>query len=251
MRITLASILLLVTPVVLAVDTPSTLLISGTVVASGSVSPSRNNTVIVLRQDTQEVVKSGKLLSDGGLFAITIRKTSAFDGTPVTLQFEKGGRRYQLYETAGPSDGGTPADFDYSGGLVPRRVTVTLYVGEPVGTALVDTGGGFDGGGLGSGDGGLVADSGGGLSGAAGASPEPPPNSTFDVNDDGIVDQLDVDAVKRVVAGDPPDDTIVARADVNNDEIVNTRDLIAVIKAVRRAERERRSEDARRSVQRP
>ncbi len=231
---------LLLAPIAQAVDTPSTLLITGNVLTGRGISAAVSDSVIVFNPATNSVVEKGNVLSSRGLFSVTVKQTSAFDGTPVTLQFQKNGKRYQLYEGGAPKDGGTPADFNYQGGLVPRRAAVLVAIGEP-GPGTPSDGSGADGDGNNNGGGGGTDTP---------LDPEPPTGSPFDVNDDGAVDQLDVQAVKDVVAGRPVTNTIAIRADVNRDEIVNTRDIIAVIKAANRAERERLRSSAENSVRR-
>ena len=240
---------LLLAPIAQAVDTPSTLLITGNVLTGRGISAAVSDSVIVFNPATNSVVEKGDVLSSRGLFSVTVKQTSAFDGTPVTLQFQKNGKRYQLYEGGAPKDGGTPADFNYQGGLVPRRAAVLVTIGEEVGVAIGEPGPGTPSDGSGAdGDGNNDNNGGGGTD--TPLDPEPQTGSPFDVNDDGAVDQLDVQAVKDVVAGRPVTNTIAIRADVNRDEIVNTRDIIAVIKAVNRAERERLRSSAENSVRR-
>jgi hypothetical protein len=234
---------LVLAPGAFAVDTPSTLLITGNVLVGAGVTPAVSDTVVVWNPASNEVVAKGNVLSGRGLFSITVNQTSAFDGTPVTLQFQdkNTGRRHQLYEGGAPQDGGTVAEFTYQGGLVPRRATTTVTIGEVVGLAVGEPapttpGDGADGG-----------TNGGGTP----ANPEPDTGSGFDVNDDGVVDQADVQAIKDVVAGRAVRDAIAGRADVNGDGIVNTRDIIAVIKAANAAERERLSANADAAIRRP
>jgi hypothetical protein len=236
-------------PYAVAIDTPSTLLITGNVLQGGGVTPAIDDSVIVFNPATKSVVGKGKVLSDRGLFSVTLSLTSAFDGTPVTLQFQKNGRRYQLYEGGAPLDGGTPADFVFQGGLVPRRATTTATIGEEVGLAIGEPNVGDLTGGSDSDQDSSNGDNNGGI--VTPTTPEPQAGSPFDVNDDDVVDQLDVQAVKDVVAGRPVSNTIAGRADVNRDEIVNTRDIIAVIKAVNRAERERLRTRTENSIRRP
>ena len=245
----------LLAPAAFAIDTPSTLVITGNVLRGAGVTPVINDTVVIFNPATNGVVAKGKVLSGGGLFSITAEQTSAFDGTPVTLQFQDKdtGRRHQLYEDGGPADGGEPANFNYQGGLVPRRATTTATIGEEVGVAIGEPLPSTPGSGSGDDDDG---GDGGGDGGDGGsdtpATPEPDESgSPFDVNDDGVVDQLDVEAVKDVVAGRPVRNSILGRADVNRDEIVNTRDIIAVIKATNAAERERLRSNADAAVRRP
>ena len=241
---------LLLAPMAMAIDTPSTLFITGNVVKGNGVNPSINDSVIVYNPATKNVVEKGNVLSNRGLFAVTVSRTSAFDGTPLTLQFQKSGKRYQLYEGGSPADGGTPADFVFQGGLVPRRATTTATVGEEVGLAIGEPAVGDPTDGSDSDQDANDGDSGGGTIGTP-TTPEPQTGSPFDVNDDGTVDQLDVEAVKDVVAGRSVSNTIAARADVNRDEIVNTRDIIGVIKAANSAERARLRARTESSIRRP
>ena len=225
---------LLLAPIAQAVDTPSTLLITGNVLTGRGISAAVSDSVIVFNPATNSVVEKGDVLSSRGLFSVTVKQTSAFDGTPVTLQFQRNG---------------TPADFNYQGGLVPRRAAVLVTIGEEVGVAIGEPGPGTPSDGSGAdGDGNNDNNGGGGTD--TPLDPEPQTGSPFDVNDDGAVDQLDVQAVKDVVAGRKVSKTIAIRADVNRDEIVNTRDIIAVIKAANRAERERLRSSAENSVRR-
>ena len=184
--------------------------------------PAIGDDVLVIGVTSGNVEGSGKVVSRGGLFSITLTKTSSFNGTPLTLQFQQRGSRYDLLI------GGDPADFEFLGGLVPRRVNVTVDIGQFLGD-------GFGGDGDSGDDGGSGGD-GGSNGGGSNDDDEPADSLDFDVNQDGIVDQLDIEVVKGVVAGR----LVNNRADVNGDRLINTRDIIAIIKAVNIAERERR-----------
>lgn len=194
------------------------------------VSPTIGDQLLVMNLDSGALESTGKVLSRQGLFAITITKTSGFNGTRLTLQIEKDRSRYALLE------GDDPADFAFNGGLIPIRVSTTLTVGKRVGDALSG-----DGASIGLSDGNSrIGDATDDRDGSGGDSDDtsqtPSPALQYDLNGDGTVDKLDIEVVKAVVAGD----LVNERADVNGDLLVNTRDIIAVIRAVNRAERARR-----------
>lgn len=230
-------LLLLASPVAWSVDTPATMLITGTVEGKGGVVATIGDRLLVVNRDHGGLEATGKVLSRQGLFSIQINKTSAFNGTKLTLQFEKDGSRYDLLE------GEEPADFAFRGGLIPTRVSATLSVGRRIGDAIGDPGsptspnGGSDGS---TDDGRDATDNGGG------SNQSDSQGGRFDLNNDGAIDQLDIDVVKGVVAGKLTN----TRADVNGDQLVNTRDIIAVIKAVNRVERARRKSSAKAAVRR-
>ena len=53
--------------------------------------------------------------------------------------------------------------------------------------------------------------------------------SIYDVNEDGIVDQLDITRAQRAYGASDGDDNWIARADVNHDGTVDINDLILIL----------------------
>lgn len=217
-----------------AVDTPSNLLIQGRIHGTGDVVPRTGDNVIVVRQDNGTVESRGEILTDSGLFAVQMQRTTDFDGTELELLFDNG-RRYQLLRS------GERQTFSYLGSFVGfRRVDIEADIGPRVGGGSDDDDNGGSGGGSASGGG----DSGGGGfsngDGSGGDGNDTGP-LTYDVNNDGVVDRADIEAVKAVVAGEDEN----SRADVNGDGLINTRDIINTIKAVRDLERTARRANAR------
>ena len=59
---------LLYAPLTAAIDTPSTLLITGNIEKGSGVTPATNDTVVVFNPATEAVEEKGKVLSSRGLF---------------------------------------------------------------------------------------------------------------------------------------------------------------------------------------
>jgi hypothetical protein len=182
---------------------PSNLQVVGTITAANSITPSVNDLVkVVLVASLGTVIAQGTVIASDGTFLVDMSKTQDFNGTNLTILLAHGGALYQL------NSGSTAVAFPYSGTFpFPSRIAFTLSVGTRVS-------GGGSGGNGGDGGGGSVQ------------------NAQFDVNDDGVFNQTDINAIKGALGNSSPASTM----DVNNDGVVNTRDVIDAIRALNSAQ---------------
>ncbi len=197
--------LLLATPFAQAVDTPSSMIITGTISSSSStpaVAPAKDDIVLVINPADNKQIGGGSVLDTSGTYAIEMSQTSAFNGTNLTLRLKKGGTTYALL-----GSDGTNVIFPYSGGLFPSRLSLSPTIG-----------GVYSGG------------TGGGTPTSTEASGYTCTDTGMDVNGDGACDEKDIDAIRQYIAGVT---RVVGKRDVNSDGIVNTRDMIDAIRSIR------------------
>jgi hypothetical protein len=199
--------LILATPFAQAVDTPSSMIITGTISSSSStpaVAPAKDDIVLVINPADNKQIGGGSVLDTSGTYAIEMSQTSSFNGTNLTLRLKKGGTTYALLGSDGSN-----VIFPYSGGLFPSRLSLSPTIGG------VHSGG---------------TSGGGGTPTSTEASGYTCADTTMDVNGDGACDEKDIDAIRQYIAGVT---RVVGKRDVNSDGIVNTRDMINAIRSIR------------------
>lgn len=194
-----------------AVDVPSTLIITGSVSSGNGVSATQNDQILAVQPGSKTVVEgTGSVLDGGGNFSITVSKTTDFNGTDLTLILKKksDGSQYQLNE------GNTPVLFQHAGSLFPAQISLSLIVGSKlVNGQPVD-------------DNSDNGSTGGDNTNDTTVSDSKTTGSPYDVNNDGVVNQQDIDLIKAAIVNGG----YVSAMDVNADKIVNTRDVIETIK---------------------
>ena len=177
---------------------PSNLQVVGTISGTGNVVPEVNDIVqVVLVSRLSSVEAQGTVLAPDGTFLVDMSETQNFNGTQLTALLKKGNTVYQL------NNGSTPLAFPYSGTFpFPSRISFALAIGTRI--------------------------SGGGSSGGGGGAPGGVKNDQYDVNEDGVFDQADVDAAKKQLGQTGTS----AKFDVNEDGMFTTRDVVDMIKAM-------------------
>ena len=186
-------------------EIPSVLRLAGQITA-GADGPrvTQGALVLVINESTREKEGQGSVLDDSGIYLVSMTKSPDFDRTRLTMYIQVDASKYQLLL------GSSPVSFPYFGGRIfPTTLTYNLTVGAFVGSVGDSPTGG-------------------------GAPPRPrarkgdiiPENKNFDVNEDGVFNQADIDLVKRSIGSSNPH----PRADINGDRIVSTRDAITLIK---------------------
>lgn len=218
-------------------ELPSTMLIVGIVQASAAVAPQVNDKIFV-KQANGTVEGQGIVGDDSSSYSVIMSKTSAFNGTRLTMQFQQavGGAIYEL------SDNNNP--FSFNGGFPANQLTINPVIGSLI-TAGTTSGGGSTGGGstgggstgsgstgggsTGNGSTGGGSTGNGSTSGGSTGSGSTAAGSTFDTNGDGQSNQQDIEQIKQALSRGKND----TNADINKDGIVNTRDIIDAIKAFR------------------
>jgi hypothetical protein len=118
-------------PLPASVDVPAHMLVTGTISASETISPSQNDQVHIVLASTGQSQAVGAVLDDSGSFAVELSESSGFNGTVMSARIKHGGTLYHLL------DGSEPVEFRYSGGLFPNRISLGLTIGEPIGGAAV------------------------------------------------------------------------------------------------------------------
>ncbi len=189
-----------------AQEVPSNLQIVGTITGANGISPALNDIVLIVQPTSLGRTEGqGTVIASDGTYFVDMAKTQAFNGTTLTALLRKGGVTYQL------TSGGTPVSFPYSGTFpFPSRFSLSPTIGARIS----------------GGDGGDDGDDG-----------SDTVNDDYDVNDDGVFNQADINAIKAELGSSRPSEA----ADVNGDGLVNTRDVINAIKALNSSSRLRSS----------
>ena len=184
---------------------PSNMQIQGEITSSVDGPPVTDGSLIlVINQSTQATEGQGSVLSDDGTYFIDLSKNSDFNGTRLTMHIQLAGSVFQLL------NGSSPISFQYTGSFpFPTRLILDATVGE-----FVSSVGGGGTGSVSSGGGGSTAREGDII------------NDNFDVNQDGVFNQVDIDMIKDSITSSNPS----PRADVNGDGVINTRDAITAIR---------------------
>jgi hypothetical protein len=190
----------------------------GTMVLTGSLAPSSDGKVVPAAGDSLALVNvktnnaEATVTYDGsGAYGVILSKPASFNGTQLILRLSHAGTVYRLLNAAGGD-----ALLVFSGSLFPVNVTINVVASSTV-ISTTATGGTTTGGGTGTGSGGT-------------GTTAPPPALSGDLNDDGKVDDLDVQLIKQGISGQVSLTTLM---DVNKDRVINTRDLIDLIRLVR------------------
>lgn len=195
-----------------AATVPATQRVDGTISASQGKTPivaAQNDKILVLNASKGGLEAVGSVVDGNGTYFVLVAKDSTFANTPLTLQLQKSDNStYQLL-----AGNGQPATFNFSGGLFPVRLNLSLAIGGSVGDVP-----------------------------AAAGAPAPAPtapttsqcaNPRMDVNGDGTCDQRDIEIIKAYLAGSTHTVATARKEDVNGDGVVNSRDLIDAIRSVR------------------
>ncbi|MGQ0663458.1 MAG: dockerin type I repeat-containing protein [Pseudomonadota bacterium] len=184
---------------------PSNMQVTGTITTKLGVTLQVNDNVLVVRETGGQTEGTGTVLAADGTYFVDMSKTTSFNGTRLSMRLVNGGRTFQLLS------GTAPVSFQYSGGFpFPVRLTISPTVGDLIVVTAGDSGGG------------------GGAQPSPGSGGVGVKNDKFDVNGDGVLDDLDIRIIKDAVTGKASH----PKADVNGDGIVNTRDVIDAIKAL-------------------
>lgn len=205
------------------VQTPSNMLITGTIVPSTStpqVIPGTNDLIQAINVSSTRIEGQGTVASEQGGFAIEMSKTSDFNGTQLSLRIAK--TNGNVYTLANPD--GTQFRFPYNGGFFPVTAAFSLRIASLV-SAATPAAGATGGSTAGTGDTTPTAPT-GPLPGCA--------NPAMDVNGDGRCDEQDIELIKEYIAGRT---RTIGRRDVNNDGVVNTRDVIDLIRSINQSRR--------------
>ena len=199
---------------VYAVDVPSTLIITGSI-SGGTVVISKNDQILAVQPGSKTVVEgTGFVLDSSGDFSVTISKTTDFNGTDLTLILKKkaDGAQYQL------NDGKDPVLFQHAGSLFPAQINLSLKVGAKLvnGQPVDDNTDNSD----------TDSDNDNDSDSDSNSNDSNTTSSPYDVNNDGDINQQDIDLIKASVVQGGYNSAM----DVNSDKIVNTRDIIETIK---------------------
>jgi hypothetical protein len=181
-----------------AQELPSNMQIVGTISASSDgTAPANGDQVIVVKNGATQA--SGTVVDASGAYFVEMSKTQAYNGTTLSLRLRKSSGIYQL--EFGPDN-----QFSYNGGFpFPARTTISPTIGSKLSGGDGDGGRGDNGG-----------DNGGGYA------------EGYDVNEDGVFNQADIDLIKQIIIAGTND----SRADIDKSGIVNTRDAILAIRAL-------------------
>lgn len=192
----------------------------GTMVLTGSLAPSSDGKVVPADGDSIALVNVKTNATEvtatydgSGNYGVILSKPASFNGTQLILRLSHAGTVYKLLNAAGGD-----ALLVFSGSLFPVNVTINVVASSTV-ISTTATGGTTTGGGTGTGTG----------SGGTGTT-APPPALSGDINDDGKVDDVDVQLLKQGISTQV---AMTTRMDVNGDKVINTRDLIDLIRLVR------------------
>lgn len=184
-------------------EVPSNMQILGEITAGADGPPVTNGAlVLVINESTLQTVGQGTILDDNGNYFIDMSQNSDFNGTRLTLHIQLDNSVFQLL------DGSSPISFQYTGSFpFPTRLILNGTVGEFISSLGGGTGAVSGGGGSSVREGEII-------------------NDNFDVNDDGVFNQADIDLIKESITSSNPN----PRADVNSDGVINTRDAITAIR---------------------
>ena len=157
--------------------------------------------VLVINESTRQTVGQGTVVDANGNYFVDMSQNSDFNGTRLTLHLQQDNSVFQLL------DGSSPISFQFTGSFpFPTRLILNATVGEFV-RSLGGSGAVVSGGDSTVREGDII-------------------NDDFDVNEDGVFNQADIDLIKDSITSSNPN----PRADVNNDGIINTRDGITAIR---------------------
>jgi len=191
---------------------PATMNVAGTVSAGTAlpnIIPQANDQVLIVNASTKKIEGIATVADAGGSFIAQVSKTSEFNSTVLTLQYQRSSTVYSLLGSDNQA-----VSFPFAGGLFPTTVSFSVSIGTVLSGGTSTT---------------PDASAGGGATTTPATSTNSCADTKMDVNGDGVCDQADIDLIKQYIGG--VNRTIGRKADVNGDGVVNTRDVIDAIRA--------------------